>query len=532
MPKPAVRSLALVAAAVVVAASLGPSAGARTQTENRLRTFTPRALHMAATAYERSVTVGRPTLRSSSSGTQRATWQRTEATGAGAAVPTTTLGFDAITRTGGNWPADPTGAVGLAHYVTAVNSHYAVYDPTGAEVLRPQGLAGLFALPAGTQVFDPKVVYDPFRETFVLTFLGVNDGQQRSWILVVSIPDATADDTSTWCGSRIDGDRTRGDGRQWPDFPGLGFSLDRVAITTNRFDYATGDFASAQILSFPKSSLYNCDAELRFATFLGADTSNPDGSPAFTLQPAVSVGARPTAQYLVSVEDEKTDLLVVWRLRTSGGKLSLRRAAVEVPRFSIGPYGTQCRGSLTAANTWWDPGDTRLVTAFYDADLDRLYTAHSTAKDLGPDAETGDYLESVVRWYELEPGSKLASSKLTRRGVIGQPETDTGLPAVATDAQGNLWIAYDQASQPNGECLSAWAAQVAPGKTGADRLLLAEGQARFEALRGVERWGDYNAVSRDPTDGTLVAMVGQYALADGGTSTMDWQQTVHVVSAS
>jgi hypothetical protein len=272
-------------------------------------------------------------------------------------------------------------------------------------------------------------------------------------------------------------------------------------------------------------------ADLRFATFLGSDTSNPDGSPARTLQPAVSVGSSPNAQYLASIQDERTDHLVVWRLRESGGKLVLKRVALDVPRFSIGPYGTQCGGSLNGSNTWWDPGDTRLVTAFFDADLDRLYTAHATAKDLGPDPQTGGYVESVVRWYEVRPDPELTSSELTRRGVVGQPESDAGWPALATDAQGTLWITYDQASQPNGECLSAWAAQVEPGKTGASRLLLVEGQARFEALRGVERWGDFGAVSRDPSDGTFVAMVNQYALADGGASTMDWQQTVAVVSA-
>ena len=48
-------------------------------------------------------------------------------------------------------------------------------------------------------------------------------------MLVVAIPDQTADDRSTWCGTRIGGDRTAGDGRQWVDYPGLGFSADSVA---------------------------------------------------------------------------------------------------------------------------------------------------------------------------------------------------------------------------------------------------------------------------------------------------------------
>jgi hypothetical protein len=531
MQLPARRSFALVVVAVAAAAALVSPASARTPTADRMRTFTPVALHASSATSSGSEAAARPVLRPSSAAAGRATWPAAAPATTQTAAPATTFGFDAIPRIGGHWPADPTGAIGLAHYFTAVNTHLAVYDLTGAEVLGPQSLEGLFALPIGTQVFDPKIVYDQYRDTFVLAFLGVNDGQQKSWILVVTIPDATADDMSTWCGSKIGGDRTTGDGKQWPDFPGLGFSLDRIAITANRFDFADGGFDSAQILSFPKSSLYDCASRLRFATFLGSDTSNPDGSPAFTVQPAVSAGKNPNAQYLVSIEDEKIDYLVVWRLRLVGGEPTLKRARIDIPRFAIGPYGTQCGGSLNGSNTWWDPGDTRLVTAFFDADLDRLYTAHAAAKDLGPDPQTGGYVESVVRWYEVRTDPELGSSELARRGVVGQPESDAGWPALGTDSQGNLWITYSQASQPNGECLSAWAAQVEPGKIGASRLLLAEGEARFEALRGVERWGDFNAVSRDPADGAFVAMVNQYALADGGASTMDWQQTVAVVSA-
>jgi len=169
-------------------------------------------------------------------------------------APVSSFSFEAIPRTGGNWPADPTGALSDTWYLTAVNTHYALYDLTGAPVLEPTSFAGLFELPAGTQVFDPKVVYDPYDDTFVLAFLGVNDAKRTSWILVVTIPDQTADDRSTWCGTRIGGDRTTGDGKQWVDYPGLGFSVDRVTVTSNQFNFSGGGFAFSQILSFPKTT--------------------------------------------------------------------------------------------------------------------------------------------------------------------------------------------------------------------------------------------------------------------------------------
>ncbi|MBI2237460.1 MAG: hypothetical protein HYU54_02915, partial [Actinobacteria bacterium] len=166
-------------------------------------------------------------------------------------APSTSFGFDAIPRIGPNWPADPTGAVGDSWFVTAVNSSYAVYDPTGVAALGPASLKALFTFPQRTLVFDPKVVYDHYNDTFVLAYLAVNDFRRRSWLMVVAIPNATATDTSTWCGSKVGADRTADDGRQWADYPGLGFDLTRVVVTTNQFDFeGLQAFRGAQILSF------------------------------------------------------------------------------------------------------------------------------------------------------------------------------------------------------------------------------------------------------------------------------------------
>lgn len=527
MRTPGSRPVALLLAALTAVGALATSSGAETTAagDARLRTSAPAVRRVVTTTVSPGTTEGRsgsgeiaPTERSG-----RATF--------GALAPTTSFAFDAIPRTGGNWPGDPTGAVSDTWYLTAVNTHYALYDLSGTAVLGPTSFAGLFDLPSGSQVFDPKVVYDPYGDTFVLAFLGVNDTRRRSWILLVAIPDQTAEDRSTWCGTRIGGDRTSDDGRQWADYPGLGFSGDRITITSNQFDFSGGTFASAQILSFPKESLYDCSGSLEFDTFVGPDTRDPDGSRAFTIQPAVSVGPAPAAQVLVSLDEGSPSTLVVWRLKPTAGGARLSSTALEVGTVRIPPFGTQCGGSLHRADTWWDPGDLRLVTAFYDAERSRLYTAHSVAKDLTPDPVTGDYVESVVRWYDVLVPSTLGDSDVRRKGLIGEPETDAGWPAIATDEAGNVLVAYSRASQPADECLSAWAAQVSPGGTAASVVELTAGEARFEAIRGPERWGDFGAAVRDPVDGTHVVLIDQYANADGGASTMDWRQVVHVVTA-
>jgi hypothetical protein len=189
------------------------------------------------------------------------------------------------------------------------------------------------------------------------------------------------------------------------------------------------------------------------------------------------------------------------------------------------PPGTQGEGSLTNNDTWWDTGDLRLINAFYDADRSALYAAHVVGRDLGPDTVTGGYPESVIRWYEVLPASRLVDSVLNRKGIVGQAETDAGWPTVATDASGNLFITYSRASEPLDEFLSAWAAEIVPGSTSATTMLLRAGTAVHNAGSGLERWGDYTGINRDPIDPNLIAMVNQIA-----TPGSAWQQTVNVVT--
>jgi hypothetical protein len=444
-------------------------------------------------------------------------------------IPAAAFGFDAVPRIGRNWPADPTGAIGRDWYLTAVNTSYALYDLSGAPVVGPDPLGALFRLPAGTQVFAPKVVYDQYRDTFVLAFLGTNDARRRSWILLVSIPNATADDPASWCGAILNGDRTTGDGRQFADYPGLGYSRDHVVVTTNTFTFEGEAFQGATVLAFPKGRLYDCGRTLAFETFLGSQTLNPDGSAAFTLQPATTVGPGGKL-FLLSFQPGRPNFLVLWRRREAAAGVRLKRVAIRVNDVGIGPFATQGGGDLDRANTWWDPGDLRLINTFADLDRGRVYAAHVVARDLGPDTRTDGYVEAAIRWYEVRVLPDLAAARVTRFGTIGEAETDAGWPTLATDADGNLFVTYSRASAVTGEFLSAWVAEIVPGATRASAALLRAGTARMEAVPGPERWGNYNGVSRSPVDGAFVALVNQVALADGGGATDVWQQTVHLVS--
>ena len=519
-----VCTLALVTALAAPAAANGGSAG----TAPRVRRDVRAVLHGEGSR------TGHPRYTSSRSGVftlgsrlpaaASASGSRTPV----ARTPSSALSFDGIPQIEGFEPSDTSGALGDHWFFTSVNTRFALWTLAGTQQIAPTLVDSLVPDDDGFDVFDPKVMYDSYNDTFVMVYLATRDAPHGSLIVITAIPDATAEQQGTWCSTVLAGDQVSTDAATWADYPGLGFTDERVTVSTNEFKFPTsnGAFSYAQVLSLPKSSLYDCSQPLTVDVFAGSATRNVDGSPAFSIQPAQTAGSPTSDQFMLSFDGPgRSSALTAWRIRQTAIGLVLKKGEMPAGRTKFAPPGTQGGGSLTNDDSWWDTGDLRLINAFYDADRNALYAAHVVGRDLGPDAVTGGYPESVIRWYEVLPGSMLPTSVLNRKGIVGQAETDAGWPTVATDASGDLFISYSRASRPLGEFLSAWAAEIVPGSTTATTTLLRAGTAFHDSLSGIERWGDFTGINRDPVDPSRIAMVNQIA-----TPGSAWQQTVDVLT--
>jgi len=421
-------------------------------------------------------------------------------------------------------PGDPTGATGPTRIVAAVNVYVAVYDRTGAELLAPTRLRHISKTPNQNET-DPKVFYDPYADEFVLTFLTYNANE--GYIHVVSIPAATADDLGTWCDTHMVGDQFKNGRHEFADYPSIGFTQNRVVVTTNNFGFNDGPFRYAQIVSMPKSQLYEptCTQTVHIEVAGGNATRNPDGSRAFTLQAATAAGTAPTDQYLVSLEATQSfTKLVVWRLRVANGNLAIAKTARGVARVGLPPWGLQCN-STSNKSTWWDTGDLRLTSAFYDGDTGLLYAATSVNGNAG-----GGSPESVIRWYEAEPKGVFGNSTVLREGTVKAPGRDAAWPALATNDAGTLFLTYARAGKPD-ECLSVYAASVPAGlSTTASTGLVVAGEARYGFKAGIERWGDFSAANRDPVTPADVAVFGAFAHTTGPDPTNLFREHVALLA--
>jgi hypothetical protein len=427
-------------------------------------------------------------------------------------------------------PSDTTGALGDSFFVAAVNTQVAVYDRTGIQVVAPIQLDALHPDSVGGFAFDPKVIYDQYNATFLVVYLVQDDSPRQSLIVTVAIPNATANTTSTWCPTSFFGDQVPSAPSLWADYPSVGYNDTRVTISTNQFTFptATARFRYSQVMTIDSTDLYDCSTTATPTVFAGTKTRDANGFQSFTIQPAQTVGSSPGAQLLISFEliNGKFDYLVLWRIKPTATGFTLKKACCgSTGKVSVPPLGSQGGGRVNNPDFWWDAGDFRLINAFYDADRNELFAAHTVFKNFKPDVLTGSYPEAAVQWYEVNPKSSLGNSVLARKGVIGSTEVDLGWPTVATDSSGTLFVTYSRASAPHDEFLSAWVATIPSNSSADTQLLLQAGSATYDASNGPERWGDFTAINRDPLDGQNIATFNQYA-----ASSAQWQQFISVVT--
>ena len=433
--------------------------------------------------------------------------------------------FDGVPEIEEVSPGDPTGALGLNHHLAAVNVRMAFFTRAGVQLAPPRRLRALDgSLPVGVDDFDPKVVYDPYRQHFLLAFASASNA--TSFLSIVVIPEGSEADPNDWCVLHMSGDQVGGNGRQFADYPMIGFTQNRVTLTTNQFGYNNapfiGGFQYAQVVSLAKGPLYDCSVPtVPIKVFSGVQTRDPDGSRAFTIVPTVSFGGAPTTQFMTSMDfNGSTGKLILWRLKVMNGALRLTRASIAGGLMGLPPWGRQC-GNAPGLNSKWDTGDLRLTSSYWDGARGRLYTTTAIRGNIG-----GGAPESVVRWWEVDPVSRLVDSRVTRRGLVGAAGRDVAWPSIATDGNGKLWVNYARAGAA--QCLAAYAAVIPPGATGSASVLIQPGDRRYEFAPGAERWGDYTAISRDPTDPATMAAYGAYPIDDGvgGSATRLWQQVI------
>lgn len=386
-------------------------------------------------------------------------------------------------------PPDPWVAVGPNHVVQAVNTRLRFSSRQGSN-LGEVSLAAFFSEP-GTQVMDsdPRVLYDAAKDRWLASELSADCSTGH---LRLAVSD-TGDPTLGW--------------HNWdfafpgaiPDYPGLGFSSDKVALSANVFSWSGcsgGAFQSGDVAAFDWSDI------LDGGGLSGTQFTYPLLS---TWRPAANLTANPVIHMVaegpsgevvygaVSGTNLGANLVVSASDLTTGGPVS----GFAIPPQPQDPLGTLGPGAVDGRPTdaLWQNGHLWFVST-YPWTFDGGSTYHDT-----------------VRVTEL---ATTGTPTLDQDFLIGSPGLDNYMGGIGLSQAGALYVVYSESGSSAYVSLRAAFQSAAdpPGSVTGDRLL-ASGLAGYKG----DRWGDYVGVATDPANPYAVWQAGEYANSVGSWST-------------
>ena len=405
-------------------------------------------------------------------------------------------------------PPDTQGTAGPNHLVVTLNSNIVVQDRSGNN-LKTVSLDNFWAPTNNSRTTDPRVVYDPFNDRWIISTSGDYLLSTSGVLVGVS---QTGDPTGNWNLYKVAVDST---GLHFCDFPTLGFNKTWVVVMCNVFANASNSNSFAgSIYVFDKFDLYNHGTGAHTVFDTGGDSN---------VTPAITYDNSVATEYLVEEYNGNQSgmgLLRLWGINGSAGSPTLSPSiAFPATTLTWAENGTNNFGPQLGNATGVDTGDARIGNVIYRNGT--LWTTHPVfLPSTSPN-------RSAVQWWQID-----TSGNVLQRGLIDNPDGSyfRSYPSIAVNQYNDAVIGYARYS-PNEYVggFYSFRAGTDPPSVLQGEAALKTGEApylRTGGSSGLNRWGDYSNTSVDPTDDTSFWTIQEYAASPSSTWGTWWGQVV------
>lgn len=419
-------------------------------------------------------------------------------TSAGSRAPTWPgAAFLALPDNNTSIPPDTNGAVGPNHLMVACNTQVRIQQRDGT-VLSTVSLDAFWSSVGNPNVFDPKVLYDPFADRWMFTTTANARSANSSITIGVS---QTSDPTGNWNLFRIDADSAN---QVWADFPSIGFNNKWIAVSANMFTISGDSFSRCNLWVFDKNGLYTQN-QANFTLF-------QDNTGGATLNPAITYDNAENTLFVLDVFN--TANLRISTVTGNVGAESFTTATnfVNSPQnwgFAAPGFADFLPQMGTASKI--DAGDHRLRNTVYRNGS--LWTAHTIF------LPTGAVARAAVQWWEVNPNT----GAIIQRGRL-EDTTNTkhfAYPSIAVNANDDMMIGYSRfgADQFASANYAVHLSGDAPNFLNQDTVYK-EGEAPYFKTfgGGSNRWGDYSNTVVDPVNDEDIWTIQEYAGTPSGGS--------------
>ena len=412
-------------------------------------------------------------------------------------------------------PPDTMGAIGTTQFMETSNGSVAVYDRnTGALLLRQRASTFWQAMGLSGSSGDQRILFDHYSNRWIANGFCAATNE-----ICIGVSD-TANALGTWKGTKITTAASN-----VADYPTLSVTQNSVLIGVNNF---APSFTGTSLFNIPKADLLGgAPTVANMTTFTTASTGTDRG---FAIQGAVNwTGETGTTHNVVTVSRDQFDMLA-YRVTGANAAGAAQTAVVDLnrPGYTFNNPARQPDTLPGAANNTSnrlvDALDDRVSANAYQVN-GKIYAIHTVTPSGVPAASAF----TELRYYVLDAATLTTLSQ----GTIGGGSFDYYQGSLAVNSFGDVVIGFNrsgwQTADTDGDGRAdgriSFMARVMKdngagvlSQTGPDVMLRVSdvGDYRCGARTTVDtacrqRWGDYAAVTLDPTNPYNFWAIGEYA---------------------
>ena len=396
------------------------------------------------------------------------------------------ISMDGVGNVSGVYPPDTDGDVGPDHYFQMINLAFAIWDKEGNLLYGPVDNSTLwngFIGPwTGTNDGDPIVLYDELADRWMASQFAINTSNGTYWQLVAV--STTADPLGSY-------HRYAFQMPAFNDYPKLSVWPDGYYASFNMF----GSYTRVGVAAFERDSML-VGASAQMVYF-----NQPSGT--FSMLPSDFDGTPPPAGtpcYFTHLRIFSTQMLEVYAFdvdwsNTSNSSFTLvnnLQPAAFNPNISNIPQ----------------PGTGTTLDALNMMLMYRLqYRNFGTHEAMVTNHTVNAGGRAGVRWYELRKDA--SDWYIYQQGTYSPDNNHRWMASIAMAGNGNIAIGFNKSSSSVYPSIYyVGRTPNAPmGEMDVPELMITPGTS---SQTGINRWGDYAAMSVDPTDDTTFWFTTEY----------------------
>ena len=392
---------------------------------------------------------------------------------------------------GGNvTPPDTEGAVGATQYVQWINLAFAIYDKTTGALQAGPFLgntlwAGFGGDCQNLNSGDPVVAYDKIANRWVMTQFAINSATSTgSECVAIS---TTADATGSYF-------RYQFSYNVFNDYPKLGVWPDAYYVTYNAFSFATGNpYVGPKLCALQRSAMLNGQPAIQVCfnlstSFFSILPADMDG----TVQPASGA-----PELLMSQDSNVSPSSILNLFKFHVDFVNTANSTLTLQTLTVAPYSDPCLG-FTRGACIPQPGTANRLESLNVHLMHRLvWRMASGREELLANHTIVAGSSTGIRWYEIRNPS--TSPQVFQQGTFAPDASFRWMGSVAMDKMGNILLGYSVS-----DATATFPSIRFTGRLRSELRNIMETEATILAgtgsATGAHRWGDYSAMTLDPSD--------------------------------